>query len=102
MSAAMLSNKLSCILSIDLQGRKVMTTATMPTHTFTADHYVLNDALLERFHDRAPAYDRDNRFFYEDFQELREAGYLTIAVPKELGGAGMTLAEVSRQQRRLA
>lgn len=62
----------------------------------------LSDALLRRFHERAPLYDRENRFFSEDFEELREAGYLTVAVPRELGGAGMTLAEVSREQRRLA
>jgi alkylation response protein AidB-like acyl-CoA dehydrogenase len=47
-------------------------------------------------------YDRENRFFDEDFEELKNAGYLTMAVPKELGGMGMTLAEVCREQRRLA
>lgn len=49
---------------------------------------ILSDALLARFRDRAPIYDRENRFFDEDFAELRDAGYLTIAVPKELGGGG--------------
>jgi alkylation response protein AidB-like acyl-CoA dehydrogenase len=63
---------------------------------------ILDEALLQRFHERAPVYDRENRFFFEDFNELRDAGYLKIAVPKELGGYGMTLAEVSKQQRRLA
>jgi alkylation response protein AidB-like acyl-CoA dehydrogenase len=47
-------------------------------------------------------YDRENRFFTEDFEELREAGYLALAVPQVLGGLGMNLAEVCRQQRRLA
>ncbi len=79
-----------------------MTTATMPMKTLTAGQYVLDDEVLARFHERAPGYDRENRFFYEDFEEMRDAGYLTIAVPKELGGGGMNLAEVSRQQRRLA
>jgi alkylation response protein AidB-like acyl-CoA dehydrogenase len=37
-----------------------------------------------------------------DFAELTSIGYLTLPVPKELGGPGLTLAEVSRQQRRLA
>jgi alkylation response protein AidB-like acyl-CoA dehydrogenase len=41
------------------------------------------------------------RFFTEDFNELREAGYLTVAVPREFGGQGRTLAEVCREQRRL-
>jgi alkylation response protein AidB-like acyl-CoA dehydrogenase len=63
---------------------------------------ILTDDLLRRCRDRAPVYDRENRFFTEDFEELRDAGYLKIAVPSELGGAGMTLAEVAAQQRRLA
>jgi alkylation response protein AidB-like acyl-CoA dehydrogenase len=57
---------------------------------------------LTRFAGRAAAYDRENRFFQEDFEELRAAKYLLLPVPAEFGGAGMTLAEVSRQQRRLA
>ena len=58
--------------------------------------------MLDRFYDRAPAYDAENRFFHEDFEELRDAGYLTMAVPKDLGGLGMSLAEVCREQRHLA
>ena len=27
----------------------------------------LSDEMLERFQQRAPAYDRENRFFFEDF-----------------------------------
>jgi alkylation response protein AidB-like acyl-CoA dehydrogenase len=62
---------------------------------------VLTDEMLQRFAQRAPVYDRENRFFTEDFEELRDAGYLTMAVPRELGGRGYTLAEVCREQRRL-
>ena len=58
--------------------------------------------MLDRFYGRAPAYDAENRFFHEDFEELRGAGYLTMAVPKDLGGLGMSLAEVCREQRHLA
>jgi hypothetical protein len=36
--------------------------------------------MLQRFHARAPGHDRENRFFPEDFDELRQAGYLAIAV----------------------
>ena len=61
----------------------------------------LTDDMLERFAARAPQYDRENRFFTEDFEELRACGYLRLALPKDLGGAGCTLAEVVRQQRRL-
>src|SRR5690242_13242407 len=63
---------------------------------------VLSDEMLERFASRAGAYDRENRFFEEDFNELRAAKYLLLPVPERFGGAGMSLAEVCRQQRRLA
>lgn len=63
---------------------------------------VLSEDRLARFASRAAAYDRENRFFEEDFQELRAAKYLQLPVPAEFGGAGMTLAEVCREQRRLA
>jgi alkylation response protein AidB-like acyl-CoA dehydrogenase len=76
-----------------------MTTAVSTTRTTAS---VLTDDMLQRFHERAPIYDRENRFFSEDFEELRRAGYLTINVPHDLGGGGMTLADVIREQRRLA
>lgn len=63
---------------------------------------VLTDAMLERFARRAPEYDRENRFFTEDFEELRDAGYLLLPVPEEMGGAGLDLAGICQQQRRLA
>ena len=63
---------------------------------------LLSDKLLHEFAERAGVNDRENRFFHEDFEDLKQAGYLTMPVPKELGGAGMALAEVCRQQRRLA
>ena len=66
-----------------------------------AGRNVLSEELLGRCLERAPVYDRENRFFTEDFDELRKAGYLTVAVPRELGGLGLTLAEVCREQRRL-
>jgi alkylation response protein AidB-like acyl-CoA dehydrogenase len=62
---------------------------------------ILPTEMLERFAQRAAVYDRENRFFAEDFEELRKSGYLTINVPRELGGAGLNLAETCRQQRRL-
>jgi alkylation response protein AidB-like acyl-CoA dehydrogenase len=61
----------------------------------------LPEDLLARCAGRAPDYDREARFFTEDYEELREAGYLTMAVPKELGGAGLSLAEAMLEQRRL-
>lgn len=63
---------------------------------------VLSDALLRSFAERRTRYDRDNRFFEEDFEDLRQAGYLTLAIPAELGGGGLSLAEMCREQTRLA
>ena len=44
-----------------------MTTTISPTKP------VLTDEMLARFDARAPVYDRENRFFQEDFEELRES-----------------------------
>lgn len=63
---------------------------------------VLTDALLEKCRERAPLYDRENRFCQEDFDDLKAAGYLVMAVPKEFGGAGMNVAEVGLESRKLA
>lgn len=63
---------------------------------------VLSEEMLARFESRAATYDRENRFFEEDFEELRAAKYLLLPLPHQFGGAGMTLAEVCREQRRLA
>lgn len=62
----------------------------------------LTTELLERFDTRAAEYDRANEFFADDFDDLREAGYLDLPLPTDLGGAGSNLAEVERAQRRLA
>lgn len=42
-------------------------------------HGILSDDLLRRFHERAPVYDRENRFFTEDFEDLRKTDYLKMA-----------------------
>jgi len=63
---------------------------------------VLNEPLLGRCRERAPEYDRNNQFFQEDFDELKRAGYLRMALPKEFGGLGMNIAEVGRETRTLA
>ncbi len=63
---------------------------------------LLPDELLRRCAERCAGYDRDNSFFHDDFAELKAAGYLTMAVPRELGGRGLNLAEACREQRRLA
>ena len=63
---------------------------------------VLSEALLARCRERAAGYDRDNKFCQEDFDELKAAGYLAMALPKEFGGQGLNLAQVARETRQLA
>ena len=62
----------------------------------------LADDLLVRIRSRAAQVDRENVFPQDDLDELREAGYLALFVPAELGGAGLGLSEVSALQQRLA
>jgi alkylation response protein AidB-like acyl-CoA dehydrogenase len=71
-------------------------------HTTRTNPSLLTEQLLAGIEARARRYDEQNRFFTEDFQELRDAGYLRLAVPQELGGFGLALADVVREQRRLA
>lgn len=73
-----------------------------PAGTSVRADELLTDAMLARFDERAPVYDRENRFFDEDFDELRRSGYLLAAVPEEFGGAGLSLPQVAALQRRLA
>jgi hypothetical protein len=48
----------------------------------TTNQRILSDDILARCAERAPIYDQENRFFTEDFEELRQAGYLRMAVPQ--------------------
>jgi alkylation response protein AidB-like acyl-CoA dehydrogenase len=63
---------------------------------------VLSDELIEACGERAATYDRENRFFTEDFEALRAAGYLNALVPRDLGGPGLSMAELCKEQERLA
>ena len=63
---------------------------------------LLPDELLEQIRGRAATVDRENRFFDEDFEALREVGYLRMLVPTEFGGLGFTLEQAVAAQRRLA
>jgi alkylation response protein AidB-like acyl-CoA dehydrogenase len=62
----------------------------------------LPDDLLERIRERAVVHDRENTFPQQDLDELRDAGYLSILVPAELGGAGLGLEQATLLQQRLA
>lgn len=63
---------------------------------------LLDDDLLRKIAARAAGYDRDNRFFYEDLEDLRAARYLVLAVPEEFGGLGLSIPELVAEQARLA
>ena len=60
------------------------------------------ESIFKRCGERAAGYDRDNSFFHEDFEELKQAGYLLMTVPQEFGGYGMSLAESCDVTRKLA
>lgn len=63
---------------------------------------LLPDDLLDAIRARAAAYDAEGRFFSETLADLAASGYLKMLVPQRFGGAGLTLLEASRLQRRLA
>ncbi|WRS30419.1 acyl-CoA dehydrogenase family protein [Actinomycetaceae bacterium MB13-C1-2] len=62
----------------------------------------LSDELLDQIHSRAAQYDAENRFPQVDYEALREVGYYSAFVPKEYGGAGLSLTEIAAEQTRLA
>jgi alkylation response protein AidB-like acyl-CoA dehydrogenase len=62
----------------------------------------LAGGLADRFAERAAEHDRDATFPFENYDEMREAGYLGLTVPEELGGRGATLHELILAQERLA
>lgn len=70
--------------------------------TATATQGFLSEEIIRACGERAPRYDRENHFFDEDWDALKRAGYLTLNIPKEFGGLGMNLLEVSQELKRLA
>lgn len=58
--------------------------------------------LADRFAERAAEHDRESTFPFENYDDMREAGYLGLTVPEELGGRGASLLELILCQERLA
>lgn len=77
-------------------------TTTITRTPDSSTQSALTEEMLARFDARAPLYDKENRFFTEDFEELKASGYLDLALPAEYGGPGLTLAEIGVHQQRLA
>ena len=73
----------------------------MTTTTHHDVSHLLTDEMLAAFDQRAATYDRDNTFFTEDFDALRDSGYLLAAVPDDLGGGGLGLDEYVKLHSRL-
>ena len=60
---------------------------------------VLTDEMLQRFAERAPQYDRENRFFTEDFEELR-ASSGDAATPSPTSAASSAGSATTRRRPR--
>jgi alkylation response protein AidB-like acyl-CoA dehydrogenase len=58
--------------------------------------------LAEEFAERAAEHDRDGSFPFENYERMREEGYLGLTVPEELGGMGAGLYDLILAQERLA
>jgi alkylation response protein AidB-like acyl-CoA dehydrogenase len=60
------------------------------------------DTLAGNFSERADKHDQEGSFPFENVETLKEAGYTAITVPKEFGGAGLSLYEFVLLQERIA
>jgi alkylation response protein AidB-like acyl-CoA dehydrogenase len=58
--------------------------------------------LADEFAERAAEHDRDGSFPFENYERMREEGYLGLTVPTELGGRGADLYTLILAQERLA
>ena len=58
--------------------------------------------LADEFAERASEHDRDGSFPFENYERMREEGYLGLTVPEELGGMGAGLYDLILAQERLA
>src|SRR5918996_1647364 len=58
--------------------------------------------LADEFAERTAEHDRDASFPFENYERMREEGYLGLTVPEELGGMGAGLYELILAQERLA
>ncbi|MEJ8307042.1 acyl-CoA dehydrogenase family protein [Saccharibacillus sacchari] len=60
------------------------------------------DLLAERFAQRAAKHDREGSFPFENFEELKAAGYAKLTLAQEQGGDGVSLYEWLLVQERIA
>ncbi len=67
-----------------------------------ADWIALATGLAAGFAERADRHDREASFPHENFEELREAGFLRLTVPRSRGGFELPLSQFVRVQEALA
>jgi alkylation response protein AidB-like acyl-CoA dehydrogenase len=65
-------------------------------------HVALAEELAAALRERAADHDRTAEFPYRNIDDLRDAGYLKLTVPRELGGLGGDLGDMAAAQERLA
>ncbi|MDP9238407.1 MAG: acyl-CoA/acyl-ACP dehydrogenase [Chloroflexota bacterium] len=78
-----------------------MTTIT-PAAERTRQLLEMTGQLADDFATRADEHDRDNTFPFENFEKLKQANYIALTIPEELGGLGGTLLDFVLCQERLA
>jgi alkylation response protein AidB-like acyl-CoA dehydrogenase len=54
------------------------------------------------FATRAAQHDHENSFPLENYQAMKESGYVTMPIPEEMGGGGASLLDICIAQERLA
>ncbi|NND72189.1 MAG: acyl-CoA/acyl-ACP dehydrogenase [Rhodothermales bacterium] len=77
-------------------------TALDPQTMTSNDIITLCHELGKRFKERAAKHDREGSFPEDDFADLKEAGLLSIMVPKEYGGFGADFVTYTRALEQLA
>ncbi|MBS4174481.1 acyl-CoA dehydrogenase family protein [Bacillus sp. FJAT-49736] len=60
------------------------------------------EGLIQTFHDRAAKNDKEGRFPFENIEDLKRSGYTRLTLPKEYGGAEMSLYDFVRFQEAIA
>ena len=63
---------------------------------------LLADRLAIKFAERASKHDKEGSFPFDNFTDLRDAGYLKLTVPKKYGGEELSLYEMLLAQERIA
>ncbi len=74
---------------------------TYPATAEQKELIALAGELADRFAKRALDYDWEGRFPSENYDDLRKSGYLALTVPRDFGGQGASLLDVTMAQARL-